>query len=211
MDDIDRIVEAVTATAEVMGQQMTATAIALIAEDLSEYPIADVDKALRRVRRECQWFSLAAVIERLPNGWPGPDEAWAAFPKDERETGVITPEAMQAWTIAMPLWDGGDQIGARMAFREAYVRLVAECTARRPTWTVTLGYDRDARVAPIQRAVEAGRLTHDEAQKFLPHYSDGDDTGPVVGLLTGKVSKIPVSDETRKRLADLRKMLDNKA
>ena len=34
MDSIDQIVEAVTATAEIMGQQVSATAIALIAEEL---------------------------------------------------------------------------------------------------------------------------------------------------------------------------------
>ena len=58
MDSIDQIVEAVTATAEIMGQQVSATAIALIAEELSEYPSDDVSMALRRVRRSASGFRL---------------------------------------------------------------------------------------------------------------------------------------------------------
>lgn len=204
MDNLDRIVEVVTATAEVMGQQMTPTAIALIAEDLSDYPIADVEKALRRVRRECQRFSLAAVIERLPNGWPGPEEAWASFPKSEEDTGIVTQEALQAWGIAAPLWEGGDKVGARMAFKEAYQSAVAQADRRIPQWQVSLGWDKERREEPIRRAIEQGLISHEHAQHMLP---PPEDCGPIVGLLTGKVSNIPVSEDTKQRLTELRKMM----
>lgn len=204
MDDIDRIVEAVTATAEVMGQQMTATAIALIAEDLSEYPIADVDKALRRVRRECQRFSLAAVIERLPNGWPGPEEAWASFPKSEEDTGVVTQEALRAWGIAEQLWEHGDKVGARMAFKEAYQEAVAQADMRTPQWQVSLGWDVKKREEPIKRAIEQGLISYERVQHILPA---PEDCGPIAGLLTGKVSSMPVTEDTKRRLTELRKML----
>lgn len=204
MDDLDRIVEAVTATAEVMGQQMAPTAIALIAEDLAEYPIADVDKALRRVRRECQRFSLAAVIERLPNGWPGPEEAWASFPKRDEDTGVVTQEALHAWSIAEPLWEDGDKVGARMAFKEAYQEAVAQSDRRSPQWQVSLGWDVKGREEPIKRAIEQGLISHERVQHMLPQ---PEDCGPIVGLLTGKVSKIPISEEAKKRISELRKML----
>ncbi len=107
---------------------------------------------------------ILAQIEGLAanDGRPGPEEAWATalLATDESRTVVWTDEAASAWGIARPIIDSGDQIGARMAFKEAYTRLVEEARrARRPaTWTASLGFDGKQRDAVLQAAQEAGRL-----------------------------------------------------
>lgn len=208
MDNLDDIVEHITATAEVMGHQVSGSAVAIMAEDLAAYPLADVLEALGRVRRECQRFTLAAVIERIPNGWPGAEEAWATFPKDEAESGVVTQEALAAWAVALSLWEYGDKVGARMAFKETYEKAVAKVAGTKPPeWVPTLGYDRDGREPVIRRAIEQGKLTKEQAKHLLPAPIH-DDNGPIVALITGKVSHIPQDRKVRARLAELRRVLD---
>lgn len=172
MSDLQKLVENITATAELMGSQLSGQALAVMAEDLAGYAPKDVSRALQRVRRECQRFSLAAVISRLPGGWPGAEEAWAEFPKDEWQTGVVTQEALKAWGVAMPLWDGGDKIGARMAFKESYDRMVGESENKMPNWSVSLGFDKEGRADPIKKAVEQGRLPSQSVKKYLPELGD---------------------------------------
>lgn len=103
---------------------------------------------------------------------PGAEEAWAIVQAgaDEGATLVWTDEMGQAWGIAKPVLDGGDEVGARMAFREAYNRLVAEARkASRPAaWRATLGHDQQRREAAIRDAVLAGRLVADEVLHLLP-------------------------------------------
>jgi hypothetical protein len=96
------------------------------------------------------------------DGRPDGDEAWAIAlqARSEAATVVWTDEMAQAWSIARTVMDVGDDVGARMAFREAYARLVAE--ARRQgtpaSWQASLGFDEPSRAAAIVAAVEAGRL-----------------------------------------------------
>jgi hypothetical protein len=190
-----------------MGQQLSAAAMAIMADDLSRFAVADVEVALTRVRRECARFTLAAVIDRLPNGWPGAEEAWATFPKDEADSAVVTGEAMRAWSVAMPLWDGGDKIGARMAFREAYEREVSQATGAQPEWTVTIGYDVTGRAGAIQRGIDQGKLKHEDVKHLMPPERHSDH-GHIVGLLTGTVSAMPTDNKIRARLGELKSMMD---
>ncbi|MFN6993719.1 MAG: hypothetical protein ACK4PH_05905 [Aquincola tertiaricarbonis] len=117
---------------------------------------------------------VIAQLEGLAaaDGRPGAEEAWAIVQAgaDEAATLVWTDEIGQAWGIAKPVLDGGDEVGARMAFREAYNRLVAEARkAGRPAaWAVTLGHDQTRREAAVREAVLAGRLVADEVQHLLP-------------------------------------------
>lgn len=106
------------------------------------------------------------------DGRPGAEEAWAIVQAgaDEAATLVWTAEIAEAWGIAKAVLDGGDEVGARMAFREAYNRLVAEARkAGRPVaWAVTLGHDQRRREVAVREAVLAGRLAADEVQHLLP-------------------------------------------
>jgi hypothetical protein len=106
---------------------------------------------------------LAQVEGAAANdGRPGAEEAWAIALRgvDETETVVWTAETAEAWSIARPVHAAGDEVGARMAFREAYGRLVETARhSRRPVqWVVTEGHDAQRRQVAIAAAVQAGRL-----------------------------------------------------
>ena len=165
--DADRIIESLTIAGELFGQQMSGVALAAMTDELMCYPVDRVITAIGRVRSECTKLTLKSVIERIPGGYPGPEEAWATFPKSEDDTGVVTDAALAAWAVASSLWSSGDVIGARMAFKEAYARTVSEdCGSRLPKWRVSLGFDRDRRADPIREAIECGRLTAEEGQRY---------------------------------------------
>ena len=124
--------EAVTVTFAAVGQEMSDAAIALIARDLAEYPLPGVFASLARCRKELRRITLADILERIPGGHPGPEEAWGVIARalsDERVTVVWTDEMRQAFGAALNLSD--DPIAARMAFKEVYVRLVNEARAER--------------------------------------------------------------------------------
>lgn len=109
----------------------------------------------------------AHVIEQIEraaknDGRPGPEEAWAISlgARDEADTVVWTHECAQAWAAATPIMALGDEVGARMAFKETYARLVAEARARfeSASWEVSEGFDKDRRRSAVGRAIEAGRI-----------------------------------------------------
>lgn len=113
------------------------------------------------------------------DGRPGAEEAWAACQPaaDEARTVVWTAEMAEAWGIAWPLLHNhGDEVGARMAFKEAYTRILAAARKqRRPVeWSATLGHDEAMRADALREAVSAGRLP----LTALPAPS-----GPVAGLI----------------------------
>lgn len=107
---------------------------------------------------------LIAQIEGMAadDGRPGPEEAWAISVKasDETETVVWTAEMEQAWHIARSVYENGDDIGARMAFKEAYARMVdASRAARtRAVWGISEGFDTERRAISVQHAISMGRL-----------------------------------------------------
>jgi hypothetical protein len=210
------------ATAEVMGMQMQPAALMLMAEDLSIYPLADILSAIRRCRKELKGrLSLAEIIDRIQSadGMPGADEAWAAMSRPEGDTIVITEEMAEAMQYARPLLNDGDKTGARMAFKDAYTRLVAQARDRnlRPKWFVSLGHDKDGRAAPVAEAIRTGKLNLDLTLPIL-----GPDQQAEVLQLTGntnhpflleyKQAQIeeskPLDVETgRKRLAEMKLQL----
>lgn len=103
---------------------------------------------------------IAGLAER--DGRPGAEEAWAIAlrSRDEAETVIWTTEIAKAFVIARPVLDGGDEVGARMAFRESYSRLVDEARhGRTPAaWSASLGFDQERRRKAIGAAVSAGLL-----------------------------------------------------
>lgn len=137
-------------------------------------------------------------IERMVknDGRPGPEEAWAISlsARDEGDTVVWTHECAQAWGSSSPIMDMGDEVGARMAFKETYTRLVAEARLRREpaSWEVSEGFDKDRRRSAVNRAIEAGRIP---AANYLA-------IGHSSSLESVAYGGVPA--EIRQRLAELR-------
>jgi len=94
--------------------------------------------------------------------WLSANEAWAiALPAtDEAATVVWTPEMAKALEVARPILEGGDKIGARMAFIPAYERLVdqAKRENREPVYEISAGWDPHLREVALKQAVTAGLL-----------------------------------------------------
>ena len=119
---MSKLTEALAVTAELTGTRLSEAAAEVMARDLERYPIEQVLGALTACRRELRGrLTIADVISRLDDGRPGVEEAWAMIPKSERDTCVWTEEMAAAFGIAAPLMES-DEVAARMAFKEAYVK-----------------------------------------------------------------------------------------
>lgn len=144
---------------------------------------------------------LLAQIERnrQADGRPGADEAWpiALASADESRTVVWSGETAEAWGIARPVYLAGDEVGARMAFKSAYARLVAEArSTREPArWSPSIGHDARLRDEALRQAAESGRLP----VAYLP----APNPQPVAGLLElSRVRGMP--EEIRAKLLEIR-------
>lgn len=155
---------------EQVGKAITPGAIELAFEALRDYQLADIRRALTVHLRDPQRgrfaptvSDISAVLEPV-NGqaWPSSDEAWSICVRtfDESDTVVVTDEIMRAREAAQPIMDIGDEVGARMAFRDTYDRLVgaAKFSGTPPRWWVTHGSDPNLRRQRITEAVELRRL-----------------------------------------------------
>ncbi|MFI8572089.1 hypothetical protein ACIGEO_11275 [Stenotrophomonas bentonitica] len=189
------LVKGLMATAEVIGDQLRPTAAAYMVQDLSCYSLAALERALAGCRRELKGrLSLAAVLERIDDGHPAPNEAWAVAIQaaDERNTVVWTTLTQQAWNTALPLVQAGDKIAARQAFLETYTRLVKEARAARlpASYAPSLGFDLTSRNAALTDAVSKGLLAHDQVSDHLQLTAATPAFNPVA-LLAGKVEGSP--------------------
>ena len=163
---------ALTATFRAMGQDMPDMAIMLIAADLENEPKEGVMVALNRCRKELRRITLADILDRIPGGHPGVEEAWSIVAKaltDERVTVVMTDQISEAFGRALDLND--DPVAARMTFKEVYTRLVAEARdcGKPIKWWPSLGYDAANREPVLQEAVRKGRLTQPHVAGLLPY------------------------------------------
>lgn len=161
----EELILALVATAEVMGSEIKPNAALVIVDDLSAYALGDVLQALTRVRRECSGkLTLKMILDILAptSCWLSANEAWAvALPAiDEAATVVWTPEIAKAFEVARPILEGGDKIGARMAFIPAYDRLIdhAKRESRTPSYEVSAGWDANMREVAMRQSVTAGLL-----------------------------------------------------
>ena len=161
----EKLVLALMATAEVMGNEIKPNVALVIVDDLSVYALGDVLQALTRVRRECSGkLTLKMILDILAplGGWLSANEAWAvALPAiDEAATVMWTPEIAKAFEVARPILEVGDKIGARMAFIPAYDRLIdhAKRESRTPSYEVSAGWDANMREVAMRQSLTAGLL-----------------------------------------------------
>jgi hypothetical protein len=164
---------------EVYGRQApSAEALEVWWRMLRPYPLEAVSRALGAHTRTEPKFppTPAQILAFLGNGTgdgrPGADEAWATAltSRDEAVTVVWTEETARAFAACRPVLDSGDEIGARMAFRQTYDRLVSQArTAGEPVrWTASLGWDEAQREAVLLRAETAGLLPAPYVAALLP-------------------------------------------
>jgi hypothetical protein len=110
------------------------------------------------------------------DGRPGVEEAWAIAlaSRDEADTVVWTAEIAEAFGICSTVLSSGDEVGARMAFKDAYARLVSNARMmNQPVqWSASLGWDVAKREAAVTKAAAAGLLPAPQARALLPNYTD---------------------------------------
>jgi hypothetical protein len=171
------LLQALAVCAELTNTELSEAAARIFADDLSHYPEKQVLAALTRCRREVRGrLTLAAVLERLDDGRPGPEEAWAMIPRDESASVVWTEEMRDAFaTVRLTIADG-ELVPSRMAFLERYRMLVAQARDARkpPKWEPSLGTDKFGRERVLLEAVEKSRLSREHVAGLLPASVDLD-------------------------------------
>ena len=180
------VLKAIAATAELTGTELSEAALLVFEADLADHPEEQLIAALTRCRRELRGrLTVADVLDRmvLAGRHPTANEAWGLVlaSRDESDTVVWTDQIAEAAGIAQPVLDAGDDVGARMSFRDAYDRILRE-SPEPPRWFPSLGSDLERRSAALDRAVRSGLLTHQHASGLLPASKD---PGPIGAALFG--------------------------
>lgn len=155
--------------------QPSPTNTALFFRCLGRYSLAEVRAAFdahvadpQRGRFVPVPADILAQLEGIAaqDGRPGVEEAWALAMRsmDEGDTVVWTAEVAEAVGICQPILNAGDEVGARMAFKEAYTRIIDSARRARsePQWSASIGQDPERRASSIEAAVIAGRLEHNQ-------------------------------------------------
>ena len=170
----EKIIQAITVTAELTGTQLSANAAAVMAEDLLAYPLDKVLIAFERCRRELKGrLTLAVILDRIDDGWQSAEEAFntlVAGWESEHLSILTTHTAMHAAESASALFNIGDKYRAGLAFKTAYERIVSEKKAKgmQPDWYVSAGLDKEQLAQLITEAAATGKITNDYALALLP-------------------------------------------
>ena len=173
-------------------------------------PCVDPDRGRYAPKPADITAAVETAIERS-DGRPGSDEAWSIALRvmDDAESVVWTTEIAAAWGVALDIYEAGDKVGARMAFRERYERDVSAARQRgeKAQWSMTLGTDRSRREQVAREAVSAGLLPASYSAHLLPAPVT-DDGMAIAGLLTGDTSHdAKASEHVRRHLAAIRKVI----
>lgn len=180
-DDFENFSRVLDATYSLHSKSLTADARALFFAALGKYSLADVRKAFsahiadpQRGQYPPKPADLIAQLvgDSAKDGRPDANEAWAIAlrSRDERDTVVWTQECAEAFAVASAVLEGGDEVGARMAFKAAYERLTEKARAegRKAQWVMSLGHDPALREAAAADAVREGRLSIEHARAAVP-------------------------------------------
>lgn len=203
----DAVALELTATVEVCGAQWTQAAVSLALRDLAKHPEERVIAALARCRAELKYkLTLGDIVERIDDGRPAADEAWAQVSGglDERATIVATDEALEALGEVRHL--ASDHNAVRMAFREAYKRIVTRNKGAgvSPSWVPSLGQDPEQRERALREACDRQRLTPRKVAYLLglPPPRDDDDADTKKKELPARSAE-SYNEEGRERVAGI--------
>jgi hypothetical protein len=214
--DFGPFVELLDATYSLHGKTLPAVAKAMFFRSLADYPLevvrASIDAHVKDSQRGQYAPKPADLIAQIEGAVgndtrPGPEEAWAVAVQafDEASTVMLTDEIYEALGIARPIFEIGDEVGARMAFKEAYTRLIAQ--SRRGgisvKWWPSLGSDAAGRSEVLERAVAQGLLpSNSVVLAALPSPAGA------VPLLEAVAAAAAKNADARETLDALRKMLE---
>jgi hypothetical protein len=205
-DDKKRFLELMSGCASTYSKQIEKSSIAIFWDFLSDYDIGDVDRAFRLHLRFSKYFpTIAEIIEHIPNAnahkHVGADEAWviAKQAMDPSNSVCATDEILQAMDIAQQVYNYRDENPARMAFREAYNRIVKN-SATKPQWFMSIGEDKSQAESVALKAVQLGRLP---AGTEVKHRIEAPTTS-VTALIEGYVAKVNVRKD---HMENIKKML----
>ncbi len=209
---MSEITRALAVTAELTGTELSRVAMQAMEADLSQYPAQAVLHALNRCRRELTGrLTLAAILDRLNavDGRPTANEAWAIALRgfDESQTIITNEEINEGMRSARSILDAGDEVGARMAFRDAYERIVAmnRDSGVAPKWYPSLGSDKRLREMAIVDAAEKGLIDGEHYLPMLPSKVIGDGRG-IVAFLENKDVPRDLSQKAKQKLGEIRAM-----
>jgi len=206
---LDWINDQLTVLAETFAEVLSEPRQEIYLEGLADIPRVHLEVAFRRAHRELKYFPKLAELREfagalphtLLDGRPGPEEAWARMPKGERveeDSIVWCEEERAAYNACRNLLLDGDQIGARMAFKERYEKELAEarCTRKPVQWVMSPGFNVENRLSTLAEAVQQNRITLDNALNFVPgdrqnEFAQMLPAAQAKGLLTGQVEKLP--------------------
>ena len=172
-----RKLKAVSATAMIIrGSALSAQELPIYERLLEQYTVDQVDNALLRVQRECEFFNPKAVISRINDGRPEVEEAWSLVRFDESSTFVMTDEMSIAFGVALEIYnEDGDRIAARMAFKEKYTSELANARAQgsKAKWFISAGTDKSGQEKAVKEALQLGRISDRQALGYIKTKSDG--------------------------------------
>jgi hypothetical protein len=139
--------------------------LAVMAEDLaSELSDEQLLRGLSRLRKEREWVSVKAIIElsgsTIADGRPEVETAWAMCPRSEEKSVVWTSEMAEAFDCCRTMLNSGEEIAARMIFKEQYAQIVSRARVDHVSvkWIVSLGWDVGDRVRALSEAVQKKRI-----------------------------------------------------
>lgn len=220
--DRKRFARAVSTALGLYGKEVDQQTLKAWWNILARYGIEDVERGFEAFLRDSKAGRYAptpaAIIGAMEadDGRPGAEQAWtlAVASFDEAATVCLSEEIFSARNLAGPLYEAGDRIGARMAFKQYYEDEVRTARAnRRPAkWTMSLGTDKRLRTEAVKRAKAAGLIGAERARELLPNPSEATGAGAdVAGLLAGNVLAFPEggkgSSAREKALREIKKKL----
>ena len=195
--------QVIAGLAAIFRHEVKQDAVIIYWELFKQYDLEEFKQACSKCMLENKFFPVPAdIIQHIPsaqkNNHVGAEEAWAIAEEamDEYSTVFITNEILEAKVISQDLYDSGDKVGARMAFKDAYNRIIK--TAQSPKWKMSEGYDKARKQDAIRNALALGRLSEEKAQKYLGQESTlmiGSDVQKVAMEMFEKI-KLPLHEDS---------------
>jgi hypothetical protein len=169
-EDRNRFAEMLLGMADYYQRSLTPAVVEIYWQGLIEYEYEDVAQVCTsHIRGNYGGTFMPKVSDIIAsldaddvNAWPSPDEAWGIAVRtfDEADTCIVCDEIMTARESCEPVMNLGDEVGARMTFRDVFdrQRRAAIANGRKPKWWMTPGHDRTLRAQRLAEAVALKRL-----------------------------------------------------